>query len=66
MSIEHDDSFLGEASMSSGTSPAVNGSCPLSSRSFQHSDKSDFGEPVVFFEQAQIGVFAAKVHKRPL
>ena len=40
--------------MASGTSPAVDGSSPSSTRSSQHSDGSDFGEPVDFIEQAQI------------
>ena len=53
-SVDHGHSFLAEVSMASGTSPAVDGSSPSSSRSSQHSDGSDFGEPVAFIERAQI------------
>ena len=40
--------------MASGNSLAVDGSSPSSSVLYQRSDRLDFGEPIAFFEHAQI------------
>ena len=55
-SVDHYHSFLDEVSMPSGSSPAVDSYSSSSSGSSQHSDGSAFGEPIAFFEQAQVDI----------